>query len=109
MVEVFEARIRLGGRRCVNESETGARDNLEYKTEQCAAAEYVKPAGGFARYPMFHRLANRSANLKARVEPLANGFDQTHGRISVTIFEAVGLPGVGISPALIKSFPLSIL
>ena len=31
---------------------------------------------------MLHRLADRRAKLKARVQPLANGFDQTHGRIS---------------------------
>jgi hypothetical protein len=56
---------------------------------------------------MFGGLRDGCANLQTRIQPLADYFDQAHGRISRTIFDA--WPGVGISPDLINRFPFSTL
>ena len=99
------------GRRHINERQHDPSDDLKHEHDEGSAAENIEPARGFARNGMLRSFADGAAKLKARVEPFADGFDQAHGRISRTrsLFEASGLPGVGISPALISSFPPSIL
>ncbi len=95
------------GRRHVDERQHDAGNDLQHEHNESSAAKNIKPARGFARNGMLHGLADGRAKLETRVQPLSDGFDQTHVRISLTILEA--WPGVGISPALINSFPLSIL
>src|SRR5712691_7412246 len=91
----------------VNQRQHDAGNDLQHEHDESSAAENIKPARGFARNGMLHGLADGRAKPEARVQPLSGGFDQAHGRISRTILEA--WPGVGIWPALINSFPLSIL
>ena len=107
VIEGLETVPGFSGGRHVNERQHDAGNDLQHEHDEGGAAKNIKPARGFARNGMLHGLADGRAKLEARVQPLADGFDQTHVRISRTILEA--WPGVGISPALINSFPLSIL
>ncbi len=97
----------FSGRRHIDERQHDAGNDLQEEHNEGSAAENIKPARCFARNGMLRGLADRRAKLETRIQPFADGVDQAHGRISRTIFEAC--PGVGISPALINSFPLSIL
>src|ERR1700688_1177905 len=107
VVECLETVPSFTGGRHVNESQHDPGNHLQKENYEGGTAENVKPACGFARNRMLHRFADRRAKLETRVQPFANGFNQAHGRISLTILEA--WPGVGISPALMSSFPFSIL
>ena len=51
---------------------------------------------------MLSCFANGCAKFQAFVEPGADGCDQAHGGLTLFML-AVGLPVVGISPALMKS------
>src|ERR1700735_829463 len=96
----------------VNQRQHDAGNDLQHEHYESSAAKNIKPAGRFARHWMFDCFANDIAHLQARIEPIANGLDQAHGFISRTIFEYgfefAARPGVGISVALIISFPVSI-
>jgi hypothetical protein len=85
---------------------------LHDKDNESGAAENIEPTGGLARDGMFGRFANSGGELQARVEPIADLLDQAHGSfplISTSALGMLGLTGVGNSPALMKSFPSSIL
>jgi hypothetical protein len=49
-------------------------------------------------------VTNWRTEFEAMVEPKADSLNQAHGGFSPFVF-AVGLPVVGISPPLMKSFP----
>jgi len=107
MIEGLETVPSFTGGRHVNEREHDARNDLKKEHYEGSAAENIKPTCGFAWNGVLGGFADGRGKLEARVQPRANRFDQTHVRISLTMLEA--WPGVGITPALINSFPLSIL
>ena len=107
VIQSLQAIPGFSGRRHVNQRQHDAGNDLQQEDNERGAAENIKPASRFARHRMFGRLLYHRADLQTRVQPIADGFNQTHGRISRTRFEA--WPGVGISPVLIRSFPPSIL
>src|SRR5229473_405549 len=82
--------------------------NLEHETCESGAAEYIEPACGLARNRVFGSFANRRSKLQPEIEPVAEFLDQAHVVFPPALL-AAGSPGVGISPALMRSFPSSIL
>jgi len=107
LIKSLKAVPSFTGGRHVDERQHDARNDLKHEHDEGSAAENIKPARGFARNGMLGGLADGGTKLKARVQPIADRFDQAHGLISRTILEA--WPGVGISPALINNFLPSIL
>ena len=108
VIENLQAVPGLSRGRHVNQRKQNAGDDLKQENGERGAAEDVKPARGITRDRVPGRFANRRAKLEALVEPGADSSDQAHGGLTPLIF-AVGLPVVGISPPLMKSFPSSIL
>ena len=92
----------------VDDREKNAGDNLQDENGERRAAEDVEPARGVSRHGMLGGLAHGGRDLQARFEPVADFSDQVHGSFPMWI-KALGLPGVGNSPALMRSFPSSIL
>src|SRR5580704_1003122 len=107
VIQSLQAVPSFSSGRHINKREHDAGHDLQHEHHERRAAENIKPAGGFARYRMLGGFLDDGANLQTLIQPLTDGFNQTHGRISRTILEA--WPGVGISPALIMSFPPSTL
>src|SRR6202047_4366963 len=107
MIECLEAVPSLSRRRHVDEGEQYAGDNLEHETCECGAAENIEPACGLTWNRMLGCLANWSAKLQPQVKPVAQFLDQAH--VVPPRFRFAARPGVGISPALMRSFPPSIL
>src|SRR6202050_466528 len=107
VIKSLKAVPSFTGGRHVNERQHDARHDLKHEHDERSTAKDIKPACGFARNGVLGGVADGSAKLEARVQPITDRFDQTHGLISRTMFEA--WPGVGISPARINSFPFSIL
>lgn len=107
MIESLKAVPRLSRRRHVDEGEQYAGDNLEHETRESGAAENIEPTCGLTRNRVFGRLANRRAKLQSQVEPVAELSDQAH--VVPPLFTFAARPGVGISPALMRSFPSSTL
>ena len=83
VIESLEAIPSLSGRGHINKRQHDAGNDLKHKHDEGSAAEHVKPAGGFARYPMLHRLTDRCTNLKARVQPVWP-IDQSRKRMVVS-------------------------
>src|SRR6202051_427349 len=107
MIQDLEAAPSLSCRWHINQREQYASDNLDHEARERSAAENVEPAGGFTRNGMLGRLSNRRAQLQAQIEPLTEFLDQAHVVPPRVVLAA--RPGVGISPALMRSFPSSIL
>src|ERR1700688_2158887 len=107
MIQRLEAAPRLACRRHINQREQYSSDNLDHEARERGAAENIEPAGGFTRNGMLGRLSNRRAQLQAQIEPLPEFADQTH--VAPPRAGLAARPGVGIAPALIRSFPSSIL
>ena len=107
VIESLEAVPRLSGRRHIDQRKQYAGDNLQHKTRERGAAEYVEPTCGLARNRMPGSFANRRTKLQPEIEPLADFLNQAH--VVPPGLVSAARPGVGISPALIKIFPSSIL
>src|SRR6267378_2375171 len=107
MIEGLEAIPCFSRRRHINQRKQYAGNNLEHETSKRGAAENIEPARSLARNRMRGGLANWCAKLQPQIEPLADYLDQAHGVSARVGFPA--RPGVGISPALMRSFPFSIL
>src|SRR6266478_2313553 len=107
VIESLEAVPCLSCRRHIDQRQQYAGNDLEHETRQRGAAEHIEPARGLTRNWMLGRLANRSAKLQPQIEPLAQFLDQAHVVSPCFVFAA--RPGVGISPALMRSFPFSSL
>src|ERR1700675_1550105 len=88
VIESLEAVPSFTGGRHVDERQHDAGNDLQHKNDEGGAAKNIKPAGGFAGDGMLHGLADGRAKLETRIQPLSDGFDQTHVRISLTILEA---------------------
>jgi len=108
VIESLQAVPSLSGGRHVNERKKNAGDNLKEENGERGTTEDVKPARCITGNRMFGRFSNGRAKLEAMIEPGADYSDQAHGGLTPFVF-AVGLPVVGISPLLMKSFPPSIL
>src|ERR1044072_6911278 len=108
VIERLQAVPGFSGGRHVNQRKKNAGDHLKHENGERRPTEDVKPTRGIPGYMVFGRFANCRAELETRVEPGTVSSDQTHGALPPGLF-AVGLPVVGISPPLIKSFPPSIL
>src|SRR6266566_6726338 len=106
-VQNLQASPSLAGGRDIDEGEEDSREKLESEYSESRAAEDIKPTRCFTRHGVLHRLADQRAELKPLIEPCANVFDQAHG--GLVRRNAAELPGVGISPALMNSFPFWIL
>src|SRR5579863_1478095 len=110
VVENLKAVPSLTGGWYINERQQNAGKDLKNKDNRGGASENVEPTGGIPRNGMFCGLTHSLSNLETRIQPLTDLSDQPHRRASrVTSSDRVFWPGVGISPALIKSFPSSIL
>ena len=112
MIESLQAVPGFAGGGDVDDGEQHAGNDLHDKDNESGAAENIKPTGGFARDRMLSSFAERGGELQAGVEPIAELLDQAHGSfplISTSALGLLGLTGVGNSPALMKSFPSSIL
>src|SRR5229473_5055041 len=106
MIQDLEAAPGLSRRRHINQREQYPRDQLEHETRQRSASENIEPAGSFTRNEVLGLLANRGAQLQPQIEPVSNCLDQAHVFLPRVVLTA--RPGVGISPAWMRSFPLSI-
>ena len=109
MIEGLQAVPGFAGGRHVDNGQQNAGDNLHDEDDEGGAAKDVKPTGRFSRHSMFRGFANggpancrRASNHSPilRIKPM---------EISLSESRRVGFPGVGNSPALMKSFPSSIL
>jgi hypothetical protein len=108
VIENLETVPSLSRGRHVNQGKKNAGDDLKKKNGERGAAEDVKPTRGITGDRVPCRFANGGAKLEPLVEPGADSSDQAHGCLTPFPF-ALGLPVVGISPPLMKSFPSSIL
>ena len=108
VIESLQAVPSLSGGRHVNQRKKNAGDDLKEENGERGATEDIKPTRGIAGHRVLDRFANCRAKLEAMVEPGADCSDQAHGGLTPFVF-AVGLPVVGISPPLMRSFPSSIL
>src|ERR1700746_88775 len=108
MIEGLKAIPCLSRRRHVNQGKENAGDKLEHEAGECGAPENIEPAGGVARNRVRGDFAKRCSKLQPQIEPVAQFLDQAHVTHPPALF-ATGDPGVGISPALMRSFPSSIL
>jgi len=70
MVKGLEAVPCLPRRRDIDQREQDASDNLQHKTRERGAAEYIEPTCGLARNRMLGSLANRPTQLQSQIEPL---------------------------------------
>ena len=105
MVQGLQTAPRLTRRGHVDQGQQDSGDELEKKDGERRAAKYVEPARRVARHRMLRRFTNRSGELQATVEPLANlGNQPAHGGFFPKR-EAVGDPGVGNSPAWMVTSP----
>src|SRR5208282_487627 len=96
--------------RHINQCKKNSGKDLKNKDDKRSATENIKPARRIARNGVLCGFTKGLTNLEARVQPITDLSDQTHRRVSkVTSDDCVFWPGVGISPALMKSFPSSIL
>src|SRR5258708_26338317 len=64
--------------RDIDESQANARDKLQKHHGEAGAAEDVGPTSRSARHRGLHRLSNGLAQFEAKVEPLAEVFNQAH-------------------------------
>src|SRR5580704_2221559 len=108
MIETLQAVPSLSGGRHVNQRKKNAGDDLKEENCERGTTEDVKPTRSITGNRVLDRFANCRAQLEAVIEPGADCSDQAHGGLTPFLF-AAGLPVVGISPPLIKSFPPSIL
>jgi hypothetical protein len=108
VIESLQAVPSLSGGRYVNQRKKNAGDDLKEENGERGTTEDVKPTRGITGNWVLGRFANCRAKLETLVQPGTEFGDQAHGGLSSFVF-AVGLPVVGISPPLIKSFPPSIL
>src|SRR6266481_1769420 len=105
VVQGLQTAPRLTRRGHVDQGQQDSGDELEKKDGERRAAKYVEPARRVARHRMLRRFTNRSGELQATVEPLANlGNQPAHGGFFPKR-EAVGDPGVGNSPAWMVTSP----
>ncbi len=109
VIEGLQAVPGFSGGGNVDEGEQDAGDDLQNEDGKGGAAENVEPAGGLARYGMLDGFANGFRELQTLVEPVGNVLDQAHGDFPEILTSAVGLPGVGNSPALMRRLLPSIL
>src|SRR5216683_8162166 len=107
MVQGLEAVPCLSRRGDIDQRQQDSGDYLQHETRERGAAKNVKPTCGLAWNRMLGRLAKRRAKLQSQIEPLADSLDQAH--VVPRCFVLAARPGVGISPALMRSFPCSIL
>ena len=107
VIQDLQAAPGLARGRHVHEGEQDAGDDLEDEDGERGAAEDVEPARRLAGHRVRHRRPDRRAELEALIEPVAHALDQAHDGFSAAT--AATRPGVGISPALMKRFPASIL
>src|SRR5882724_1431748 len=78
MVEGLEAVPRAIGSRDIDESEADAGDELQNHHGETGTSEDVGPTSGVLRHRMLHRLSNGLPQFEAKVEPLAEIFNQAH-------------------------------
>src|SRR6266478_4325956 len=62
----------------IDECETDAGDELQNHHCEAGAAEDVGPTSGVPRHWMLHRLSDGLTQFEAKVEPLAEVFNQAH-------------------------------
>ncbi len=109
MVQGLQTAPRFTRRGHIDKGKQDSCGDLEKKDGERSAAKYVEPARRVARHRMLHNFTNRSGELQATVEPLANlGNQPAHGGFFPKR-AAVGDPGVGNSPAWMVTSPFSTL
>src|SRR5579863_1986709 len=108
VIENLQAVPGLSGGRHINESQENPGDNLKHEAGQRSAAENVKPTCSLARHAMLCGFANLRAKLKPLIKPPPDFPDHAHVFLAPALL-AVELPVVGISPALMNSFPSATL
>src|ERR1700720_2068598 len=107
MIESLKAGPGIPSGRHVNEGKQYARDKLQDEHGEGGAAEDIKPARSLAGNRVLGGLANRRAQLQPEIKPFGDFLDQAH--VAAPPFWLAARPGVGISPALMKSCPFSSL